>query len=190
MPELNDLSGPFRPDLTFEDFSKEFLLKLMKVWQFVWLWGHTAWYEWIVDRLGIEEADKAGLAAMTRMAETVNPRYAGLAGVQLNTVVDSLKILALPLDNTVGGLFPVQYDIKNDNHVILTVKQCRNLLGWEKMADTVQARTRIDFWCRVAEKPILQRYLVNSRIRVTPLQLPPRSSPEEIACRWELKIED
>ena len=29
MPELNDLSGAFKPDLTFNDFSKEFLLRLM-----------------------------------------------------------------------------------------------------------------------------------------------------------------
>lgn len=188
--ELNDLRGPFRPDLKFEDFSKEFLLKLMNVWQFSWLWGHTAWYEWIIDRLNIDEANQAGLAVMTRVAETVNPRYAKLARVELSTVVDSLKIVALPLDNAIGGLFPVEYEIKNDNHVILTVKQCRNLLGWEKMEDQEEAKKRIDFWCGIAEKPILEGYLVNRKIRVTALRLPPRSSPDEIACQWEFKIDD
>ncbi|MDD5094833.1 MAG: hypothetical protein PHV74_10710 [Dehalococcoidia bacterium] len=31
-PELEDLSGPFNPDLKHEDFSKEFLLRLMEGW--------------------------------------------------------------------------------------------------------------------------------------------------------------
>ena len=29
--ELNDYSGPYKADLTFADFSKDFLLKLMNV---------------------------------------------------------------------------------------------------------------------------------------------------------------
>jgi hypothetical protein len=37
MPELQDLSGPFNPNLKFEDFSKDFLLKLMTEWQWAWL---------------------------------------------------------------------------------------------------------------------------------------------------------
>ena len=35
--ELNDYSGPYKADLTFADFSKDFLLKLMNVWQHAWL---------------------------------------------------------------------------------------------------------------------------------------------------------
>ena len=42
--ELNDLSGPFNPDLTFRDLSKEFLLKIMEVWQFAWIHMATAWW--------------------------------------------------------------------------------------------------------------------------------------------------
>ncbi len=46
MPEeMNDYSGPYRPDLTFDCFSKEFLLKLMKTWQYAWLHMSGAWYE-------------------------------------------------------------------------------------------------------------------------------------------------
>jgi hypothetical protein len=37
MSELNEYSGPFKPDLTFDDFSKDFLLKLMTVWQYAWI---------------------------------------------------------------------------------------------------------------------------------------------------------
>jgi hypothetical protein len=36
MTEVNDYSGPFKADLRFSDFSKEFLLELIKNWQ----WGN------------------------------------------------------------------------------------------------------------------------------------------------------
>ena len=37
MAEMNDYSGPFRPDLTFNDLSKDFLLKVIRIWQWSWL---------------------------------------------------------------------------------------------------------------------------------------------------------
>jgi len=42
--ELNDLSGPFNPDFTFDMFSKEFLLKLFQGWQYAWLHMSESWY--------------------------------------------------------------------------------------------------------------------------------------------------
>ncbi len=32
--------------------------------------------------------------------------------------------------------------------------------------------------------------MINRKIRVTPLKLPPRNSPDEIACKWEAKMMD
>ena len=43
--EMDDYSGPYDPNLTFNDFSKEFILKLMQVWQYAWLHMTEAWYD-------------------------------------------------------------------------------------------------------------------------------------------------
>ena len=184
MPELEDLSGPFNPDLKFEDFSKDFLLKLMQVWQYAWLHMAGAWYDAIKKRCGAEVANDCEQEAWVNMAERVNPRYAKVGNIQLNTVVDSLKACQLPLDNNIGGLFPVEYEIKNPNHVILTLRQCLTLTFLEQ-----NAPERIYPLCHVNETPIMEKYLINPKIKVTALKLPPRESPDEIACQWEFKLE-
>jgi len=184
MPELDDLSGPFNPDLTFNDFSKDFLVKLIHVWQYAWLHMDAAWFDTVKDRFGTEAAYDCDTAMWLRVAERCNPRYAKIANIQLNTVVDSLKVTQLPLDNTMGGLFQVEYDIKNENHAIITVKNCRALIFCER-----EAPERIEPMCHVLEPKIFKAYLVNPNIKVTPLKLPPRKSPEEIACQWEYKLE-
>ena len=183
--ELNDLSGPFNPDLTFADLSKEFLLKIMEVWQFAWIHLATAFYDATRQRFGIDAANEVQLEAWERVGATVNPRYAKIGNIQLNTVVDSLKALQLPLDNTMGNLYKTQFNIINENHVIITIPQCRSLLYYER-----QAPEMINWFCHVLEKKAMEKYLVNPRIKVTPLKLPPRKSPEEISCQWEFKIED
>ena len=185
MPELEDLSGPFNPNLKFEDFSKDFLLKLMRIWQYAWLHMAGAWYDAIKNRCGAEVANDCELEAWTRVGERVNPRYAKIGNIQLNTVLDSLKATQLPLDNPLGGIFPCEYEIKNPNHVILTVKQCVTLTTFERSAPE-----RIHPVCHVLEGPVMEKYLINPRIKVTALKLPPRKNPDEIACQWEFKLEE
>jgi len=183
--ELNDLSGPFDPDLTFRDLSKEFLLKIMEVWQFAWIHMATAFYDITREKYGIDAANEIQLEAWERIGAKVNPRYPKIANIQLNTVVDSLKALQLPLDNTMGNLYKTQYNMINENHVIITIPQCRSLLYYEK-----QAPEMIDWFCHVLERKAMEKYLINPKIKVTPLKLPPRNSPDEISCQWEFKIEE
>ncbi len=186
MPEeLNDLSGPYNPELTFDMLSKEFILKLMQVWQYAWLHMSESWYREVKKRFGTEAADDCELGAWRNVGERVNPRYAKVGNVKLNTVVDSLKCLQLPLDNTTGGLYPAIPEIINENHVIWTIPKCRSLEFFE-----AKEPERIQQVCYKNEKVIIERYLINRKIKVTPLKLPPRNSPEDIACKWEFMMMD
>jgi hypothetical protein len=179
MMELNDYSGPFKPDLKFDDFSKDFLLKLMRVWQRSWLQLNAGWFDEIVKRFGILAAYECDLEMWTRVAEECNPRYARIANIEPKSVVDSLKVLQLPLDNTMGE-YPSSFDIKNENYAIATTIRCPSLVWCEK-----NAPERIEPMCRVNELKIMSRYIANPNIRITALKMPPRESPEEVACQWE-----
>jgi len=183
--EMNDYSGPFQPDLTFNDFSKEFLIKLMHVWQYGWLHMTEAWYNAVKQRYGVNAANECETQAWETIGERVNPRFPKVANIELNTVVDSLKCLQLPLDNTTGGLFPAEAKIINPNHVIWTIPRCQSLEYFE-----AKEPERIKHVCHINEKKIIERYLVNRNIKVTPLKLPPRKSPDEIACQWEFILEE
>ena len=48
---------------------------------------------------------------------------------------------------------------------------------------------RIKWVCHVVEPQAVAKYLNNPKIKVTPLKLPPRKSPDEICCQWEFKLE-
>ena len=181
--ELNDLSGPFNPNLRYSDFSKEFLVKIIGVWQWAWLQMDSAWFDVVKKRYGHQVAWECDLEMWFRVAQRCNPRYAKLANIPLNNVVDSLKLLQLPLDNTMGGIFPVEYDIKNENHAIVTVRKCPSLEWCEK-----EDADRIVPMCQVNEPQIIKKYIVNPNIKVKALKLPPRKSQDEIACQWEYKI--
>ena len=185
MPELTDLSGPFDPNVRFEDFSKDFLLKIMKVWQYAWLTLSEDWYDAVVEQCGQEKANLCERAAWLNMGAKVNPRYAKIANIPLNTVLDSVKAMCLPLDNTLGGLFPVEYDIRDENHVIMTVRDCQGLRYWEKTAPERIPWVCSDHWCMEQ----IRNYLINRNIRVTALKLPPRKNRDEIACQFELTLE-
>ena len=40
------------------------------------------------------------------------------------------------------------------------------------------------------EKKAMEKYLINPKIKVTPLKLAPRQSPDEPSCVWEFKMEE
>jgi len=183
IPELDDLSGPLYLNLTHRNFSKEFLLKMMQTWQFAWLIMSGAYYDAARARLGFDAANAINRAAWRRIAEKVNPRYPKIANIQLDTVLDSLKCTQLPLDNNVGPLYPVDFDIKDPNHVVMTITQCKSLLFYER-----QAPEMIEEICHGFEQEGIENYLLNPKIRVTPLKLPPRANQDDIACQFELKM--
>jgi hypothetical protein len=184
MRELEDLSGPFDQTLRFSDFSKEFLVKLVHTWQWAWLQMDAAWFDEVKDRFGADAAWECDLAMWLAVAEGCNPRYAKTANIKLNSVVDSLKVLQLPLDNTMGGIYPVEHDVKDENHAIVTVKRCPSL-EWCERNDP----DRIVPMCQVNEPQIIKKYIVNPNIQVTATKLPPRKGPDDIACQWEYKLE-
>lgn len=184
--ELEDLSGPFNPNLKFEDFSKEFLIKLMNLWQHAWLQLTTSWFETIEQEFGTDAANNCELKAWVDMSKKVNPRYAKMANIELKTVLDSLKALQLPLDNVMDGrLFSGHYDIKDPNHVIYTVVRCRSLEYMEK-----KRPDRIKPICHVIEPALFATYMINPKLKITPLKLPPRERWDDICCLWDIRIEE
>lgn len=186
MPELSDYSGPYRHDLRFEDFSKDFLIKLMYQWQRAYLRLNAIWYQAAAERFGQEAADDCNLEVWLTVGEKVVPKFAKVGNFELNTVLDSLKLCQLTPDSHTGSeFFGGEVDIKDENHVTTTTTKCAVLEFFEKAAPE-----RIDYFCHVLEKQVMERYFNNPRIKVTPLKLPPRQSPDEACCRFDISLEE
>jgi len=183
--ELNDYSGPYKADLTFADFSKDFLLKLMNVWQHAWLHMTECWYSAVKKRFGTDAANECEYEAWVTMGERVNPRYPKVANIQLNDITDCLKCMQLPLDNAfTSGLFPGHFEIKSKNLAVMTLSDCQSLRFFED-----NDPDRINWVCP-NEGKIMEKYLVHPKIKATAIKLPPRKSKDDIACVWEFRLED
>ena len=121
MSEINDYSGPFNPNLTFNDLSKDFLLKVIRVWQFAWIELEGGWEEEVEKRYGVHVAMGCDLQMWLRCADLCNTKYVKIAKIPMKNAVDCLKALQLPLDNTMGAVYPTKQEIRNENHAIVTV---------------------------------------------------------------------
>jgi hypothetical protein len=186
MEELTDYSGPYKHDLQWEDLSKDFLIKLMYAWQRAYLRLNAFWYENVFERFGSEAADECNLKVWTTVGEKVVPKFAKIGNIELNTVLDSLKLCQLLPDSFVGSeFFAGDVDIKNENHVISSTTKCAVLEFFEKAAPE-----RMDYFCHVLEKQTMEKYFNNPKIKVTPLKLPPRKNPKDVCCQFEFKIEE
>jgi hypothetical protein len=183
MPELDDYSGPFKPDLKLEDLSKDFLIKLIREYQWAWVIMADSWYYAIKKRFGREAANQCELESWCQVADKVNPYYAKLANIQLTDAVSCMKAMQLPLDSHLAYI-PCTYEIKSNNHIILTVQNCQGLEFFER-----EDPERIQWMCHVVEAQAGKKYLIHPDIKFTPLKLPPRKSKDEIACQWEIKLE-
>ena len=134
MSELTNYSGPFNPNLTFNDLSKDFLLKVIRIWQWSWLQMDAGWFEDLKDKVGQETAHACDLEMWLRCAERANTRYARIARIPLKNAVDCLKVLQLPLDNTMGAVYPTTHEIRNENYAVITVQKCPSLEFCERNA--------------------------------------------------------
>ena len=180
--EMDDYSGPYKHDLVFEDFSKEFLIKLMHQWRRQYLRLAGYWYEGIQKRVGLETADEIQLEVWKRIGERQLQKFLPIANLQLNTCLDSLKLMQLAPDSWMGtDLFDGSVEIINENHLKLTCTHCVVLEFFER----TNQLERIPAHCQVMEIAATETYLCNPKIKVTGLKLPPRDGPDEICCQFE-----
>lgn len=181
--ELNDYSGPLRADLKHEEFSKEFLLKLMRIWQDMWSDIAYGWMAMVGQKLGEDAAIEMCNQVIEGMAPGIMPRLAEAAGIQRKTLVDHIKTTQLVIDNKTDK-YPCVYEIKSPNRVIMTLQECESM---EDLKDVPELLHKI---CTKQETRWILAYMNNPKVKMTPLKLPPRKSPDEPACIWEYTLEE
>ena len=182
--ELQDYSGPFNPDITYMDLSKELLCKLYNAAGRLLLMIDASWQGWATEKLGWEEALAAEqdvwckrytLPSYKIMREVLN--------IQNNDVEAVMK--HLQLDPTwPSPLYDVKFEMPEKDRGLITVNKCTAVLYWERKGDL----DRLCDICYKMEPDAFQNYMtmVNPDIIATPLVRPPRKSPDDICCQWEI----
>ncbi len=186
MDELKDYSGEFIPNIRYEDFSREALAKLLKVYCKELLTIDAYWQEQVRKRLGEEVMSECLLQNWCRIGK----HEMGWTMEALNITGDDVAAYVKAnqmLPSFAQDVFDFEWDLKNDNHATLTVQYCPGLASLER-----NNPERIQWNCHVLEFEAMKAYMVavNPAMQVRPLKLAPRQNPDEIACQWEFTIEE
>ena len=185
--EVSAYTGPHDPNLKLEDLSKDLLVSLVKEFARQSMLIEAFWVELIGKKYGREEAFRDALAVREKQGPMEMRGIKEALKIPGDDVITFIKTLDFIPDGPGNpDAFENHYDIKDSNHVILTITRCRPCAYYEERGDE-EGRRRI---CEIDE-PLFDRYAqaVNPDIKCTPLKLPPRKSKDDIFCQWEIKLE-
>ena len=182
MRRLRDYSGQLNPNIKLENFSKDVLVKLLKMYSRLYLAVDGFWYLSVKEKVNNDMALACDFWVWGKQCKNEMERITKLLNIQGKDVSSFLKALQLS-----PWMWNYQYEIevKNSNFGILTVIQCPTLEALEK-----EGKGREKTFCKAVETAIFKMYVdcFNSQIEVNYLRIPPRENKDEIACQWEFKI--
>lgn len=186
MAELKDYSGPFVPNLKYEDFSKEMLVKLLIAYSREINVLPTYWAEEVRKRLGVEAQKECLLSTWTRIGKYETGWAMEAANIKGNDVEAYVKTCQL-MGSFIQDYYRYEIDLKSKNDAILTVHYCPAFNAMEK-GDPAW----LDWICNTLELEGMKAYVkpVNPDIQVICLRAGPRNSPDQPHCKWEFKLEE
>ncbi len=187
MPDLNDYSCEFRPDMKLPDFSKEALIQIIRAAAKCYGAQTSHWYAAAKELYGTETADKLQEHVWLKggASQTELRNICAALKISGNDIASYFKFLQMtPIDATMMDL---DFELKDANHGTLTVVRCYTLAILERTRD-------VDFQKNLCEVIDAKGFQLggtwfNQRMKVRPLKLPPRQSKNDIACRWEFTME-
>jgi len=190
MAELSDYSGKFVPSIRFEDFSKDALVRLVKLYSKIYLGYMGMWDTVLRQHMSREEIFKCQTEVYVKTARQFEaPGVINALNIKGNDVIALIKLMQMIPDGGREDKYVSTWDVRSNNHAILTITSCPTLLFLERHSDT----KAIDICCSVGgvEEITIVEYanFINPDIKVTALKVPPRKSKDEIACQWDIKLE-
>jgi hypothetical protein len=182
--ELRDYSADFDPNLRLEDFSKDILVGLLKLYSRLLVALDGLWYLSVKERTGNDEAMTCDKWVWERALRYMTQDMAELIKVSGKDVVDFMKVLqARPLHLVIEE----KMKVINRNDVVLTVTHCPTLKALEKEGEEREG-THCDQACAVMRRKHAE--LFNPDMEVVCLKLPPRKGDDDICCQWEYRLEE
>ena len=184
---MEDYSGPFDPDFSYEKLSKEALVKLLREWGL---------YVQLLDRAMCAAAYlKYGPEAMEHLAieewRGASPVFTQRVRKALNIDGDGIPDIfkALQLDpGFVHQYMDVHYEIVDDSRGFFELHYCGALEDTEPAGEESVVRM-----CHHIEDATFPATIqaVNPKAKIRPVHRPPRKDAnQKPVCRWEVWIDD
>lgn len=190
MSELNDYSGDYRSDITFKDFKKETLLRLLEAYQINFIGYMGMWNTYNRQHMSVEETwDKDATVYEKNVRKFEIPLVCQAMNIEGDDVATMLKYFQMCPDGARPGLYEFSTELFNNDHAILTFTKCPSLFYFEKKKSDIDIR----WLCGPGgceDRAFTEICKVfNPKMTCKALKIPPRESGDEICCRWEFKVE-
>jgi hypothetical protein len=184
---MDDYSGPFRPELRLEDFSKEALVRLCRELMLAAHLLDRAIMPAILQRFGAKAMEELAIEEW----RGASPVYTGRIRKAMNIEGDDVASIFKSLQLDPG--FPhqymdVHYEVEGPKKGWFWLNYCGALADVEPWGEE-----RVVSMCHHIEDPTFDATMqaVNPRARCRPVHRPPRDPKDRVpVCRWEVTIDD
>ncbi|MAG34077.1 MAG: hypothetical protein CL908_24625 [Deltaproteobacteria bacterium] len=191
--ELDDYSGPFRPDLHVSDFSKEGLMKLVEIGGSIYGAVNRQWYRAAIKRFGQEVADEMHHEVWFADRGAGDHENFTISKI-MNFETDSDETAAMKVWQCLPAMstrMTLTFEQTGDNEWEMYTPQCDVPESGEAGGPEL-LRYTCDKICGHLELFGFRHGAArwNEKVRIDPTKLPPRASEDEPHCRWTIKLTD
>lgn len=193
MAEMDDYSGPYKPDFTFADLSKEALIRLLENYQRIFVGALGVVGTVLKGKLGDDEALKLWNEIYDRQVSTFEiPLVREAMNIQGNDVISMLKYFQTCTDGARKGTYEYDLQINGDNNVTLTFTYCQSAHYWERHNDMKGLQQLCAMGPGSAEHAAFTAICreFNPKMKMEWPLLPPRESEDAPYCRWRFWVEE
>jgi hypothetical protein len=182
--ELQDYSGPFRPNLRFTDFSRKLLAQLFLTQHQYDLAMMQGYEQWCIEKtLSLNAIGAISLAVWSKelyvnahdiMAKFMNTGGTGIDGF--------LKAIQVDITSQPPN-FDQTFEMPAADHGMMTYNKCAGVTQMESLGIDELVISQV---CSL-DPPAIGKStaLYSSNMKLNILKLPPRKYKDEVCCKWE-----
>ncbi len=183
--ELDDYSGPWRPELRFTDFSKVGLSRLHQMASEYHNAIMAAYRGYQYKEHGHEIAKTAeeNIWGRNQINQTYN-QISELMKINGRNLEAFMKQWQVELNSLPSVNSDVVFEMPSKRRALVTINRCPLAIQYETEGRTDELREVCMARCPKAIQGGAQKY--NGNIMVKNITMPPRQSENHVCCKWEL----
>jgi hypothetical protein len=179
--ELPDYSGPFRPNLRYQDFAKDRLMKLAYVYAGLGLDLDGRWQMGYRGATGDKEGVQAEVELWDRGSKYWQAQTINAVGIRGDDVSAAMKAMQMDPQHL---LFRLEMEMVDEHRGVWTNRHC-HAVEYSEATDDLYMQMNM---CKLdwnAYRNAGSHF--NANIEAFPHELPPRCGTD-VCCKWELRL--
>lgn len=185
--ELDDYSGPFRPNLRFTDFSRKQLGRMYSMAHHYHYRIQRAYRRYIHDTWGndaVGDSEEKIWGELT--VDELHELYRDVMKITADNLESFMKSWQLDLNSQPGDFWEIVFEMPTSERGLVTVNRCPVVDEYEKRGSTAGELLAVcKKKCHSAIQSKAKLYHPNIELKV--LATPPRASTDNICCRFAVR---